>query len=126
MIQTLELLEQYKNLEKIKGPFIPKSRAKDINGFSQKEIMKLIKGDTMKETVNKFKWIITKNSKNQTQNTLYIIRAKLSSKKSKFSFISTRKNFSMNINFSLMNYFQRIRDFILKFQPYMIYMRKSD
>ena len=59
MIQTLELLEQYKNLEKIKGPFIPKSRAKDINGFSQKEIMKLIKGDTMKETVNKFKWIIT-------------------------------------------------------------------
>ena len=43
----------------IKGPFILKSRAKDINGFSQKEIMKLIKGDTMKETVNKFKWIIT-------------------------------------------------------------------
>ena len=71
MIQTLELLEQYKNLEKIKGPFIPKSRAKDINGFSQKEIMKLIKGDTMKETVNKFKWIITEIQ--QKQDAKYLI-----------------------------------------------------
>ena len=50
ILQSLEVIIQDKNSINIPPPAIPKSEAKDINGFGQKEIMKIIVGNNLKET----------------------------------------------------------------------------
>ena len=43
---------------KIPAPSIPQSRARDINGFSQREIMKIIRKDNLQATVIQFKALL--------------------------------------------------------------------
>ena len=66
MIETLNIIKQQIQLDQIDPPHIPRSRAKDQYGFGQRKIIKLIRGESMKETINKLQWLLseTQNSEN--------------------------------------------------------------
>ena len=71
MIETINILKQGIYLEKIDPPYIPKNRAKDQYGFSQRKIIKLIKGENMSETINKLQYLLT-NIQNSESIHLFI------------------------------------------------------
>ena len=45
-------------IENLPPPKIPYSRAKDLNGFSQRELMKIIIGDNLKNTIQRLKYLL--------------------------------------------------------------------
>ena len=71
ILQSLEVIIQDKNSINIPPPAIPKSEAKDINGFGQKEIMKIIVGNNLKETSQKLKNLIHNTSNSENKSLLF-------------------------------------------------------
>ena len=64
----LDIIIQDKSTENIPPPHTPHSRAKDINGFSQRDLINLIKGNNLNDTAINFKKLLSrayasKNSK---------------------------------------------------------------
>ena len=64
MNETLNIIMEHIQLDNVEPPQIPKSRAKDQYGFCQRKIIKLIRGENMKDTIIKLQWLLseTKNS----------------------------------------------------------------
>ena len=64
MNETLNIIMEHIQLDNVEPPHIPKSRAKDQYGFCQRKIIKLIRGENMKDTIIKLQWLLneTKNS----------------------------------------------------------------
>ena len=58
MNKTLDIITKAYDTTNIKPPRTPKSKAKDLYGYSQKNIIELVKAQNLKETIIKFKWII--------------------------------------------------------------------
>ena len=58
MAQLLDMIIDNPSSEQLTPPNIPYSKARDLNGWSQREIMKIIKGNNLKETALNFKIII--------------------------------------------------------------------
>ena len=54
MANLLNMIIQNQKSEHLPLPKIPQSKAKDINGWSQRDIIKIIKGKNLKETAQKF------------------------------------------------------------------------
>ena len=65
MLHTIEIIEAKKQLQSIGPLSIPKSKAKDMNGFSQRNIIKFIHDTNLKITVDKFKYLINMMKNNQ-------------------------------------------------------------
>lgn len=83
ILQSLEVIIQDKNSTNIPPPAIPKSEAKDINGFGQKEIMKIIVGNNLKETSQKLKNLIHNTSNSENKSLLFNNTSKIILKKKK-------------------------------------------
>ena len=49
----LTIITQDNKTKDLAPPFIPQSRARDANGFSQREILKLVRGNSLSETAQK-------------------------------------------------------------------------
>jgi len=83
MLNTLNILKKHKDLKVIEPPPIPKSRAKDQYGFSQKKIIKLIRGQNMDETINKLQWILENTNNCENIDMLFHNISKIILKKKK-------------------------------------------
>lgn len=63
--------------------FIPRSRAKDKKGFTQRELMKIVRGSNLNETAKRFKYILDKLKHNKTNKIIFHNISKLLLKKKK-------------------------------------------
>ena len=63
--------------------FIPRSRAKDKKGFTQRELMKIVRGSNLNETAKRFKYILDKLKHNKTNKIIIHNISKLLLKKKK-------------------------------------------
>lgn len=86
MIKQLNILINDQQTNQIEAPFTPKSRARDTNGFSQKELMGIIKGVNLNSTAQRMKYILEKISQNETKGILIHNKSKLLLKKKKISY----------------------------------------
>ena len=71
------------DINNLPPPDTPKSTAKDKYGFNQKDIMEIIKSQTLKQTILKFQWIIKAATDNNTGALLLHTTSKLLLKKKK-------------------------------------------
>ena len=83
MIKQLNIIINDQQSNQLGPPITPKSRARDANGFSQREIMEIIKGDNLNNTAQRMKYIIEKISKNETKGILIHNKSKQLLKKKK-------------------------------------------
>ena len=81
--QSLDIIIQDEKSKNIPPPSIPKNEAKDINGFGQKEIMKIIVGKNLQETCQKLKNIIQNTLKSENKHLLFHNTSKIILKKKK-------------------------------------------
>ena len=70
LIQLLDIILQDNNTKTTPAPPIPKSNARDINGFNQREIALITNGDNLYETARRAKYILEKSASSQTGNLL--------------------------------------------------------
>ena len=70
MIKQLDIIIKDQTSEQIETPTIPKSRARDINGFNQRELMEIVKGENLNSTAKRMKYIIENLIQNQTKGIL--------------------------------------------------------
>ena len=62
ILETINALNKYILEGNYEAPYIPKSKALDYFGFSHREIIKLVKGKDLKETIEKLKKITNINT----------------------------------------------------------------
>ena len=93
MIQDMQYIAFNQHLfANIQTPFTPKSNAKDINGLSQKTIMKMInnKSKNIVETANNFLLLLEKLKTSQNSNIIIHTTSRIILKKKK------RKNLKLD------------------------------
>ena len=83
MIKQLDIIIKDQTSEQIEAPTIPKSRARDINGFNQRELMEIVKGENLNSTAKRMKYIIENLIQNQTKGILIHNKSKQLLKKKK-------------------------------------------
>ena len=83
LIQLLDIILRDNKAKEIPFPPIPKSTAKDINGFSQREIAQLINGNNLYETALRAKYILEKSISSKTGNLLIHSTSKILLKQKK-------------------------------------------
>ena len=83
MLETLDIIEKKYNTINIKPPIKPKSKAKDIYGISQRQIIELVGSENLKQTINKFKWFISTIIKQQDAKLVIHNTSKIMLKKKK-------------------------------------------
>ena len=95
MAQLLDMIIDNSLSEQLTPPNIPHSKATDLNRWSQREIMKIIKGHYLKETALNFK-IIIKQVFEEDQGELFLHRTSKFFFKMKKDTIESFKKLSMN------------------------------
>ena len=86
MIENMNyIIKQKEKYIKYNSPYIPKSKATDNYGFSQRKIMKLITKENLYETAIKFKTLIEKISTSEGAQYLFNNTSKTILKKKKTS-----------------------------------------
>ena len=83
MQKQMQIIIEDKNTINMISPFIPRSRAKDIKGFTQRELMKIIRGSNLNDTAKRFNYILDKLKHNKTNNIIIHNFSKLLLKKKK-------------------------------------------
>ena len=83
IVRIIDAMLNDNDINNIKTPEIPKSTAKDKYGFNQRDIMNLIRSETMQETISKYRWIIQSATNNKTGALLLHRTSKLLLKKKK-------------------------------------------
>ena len=78
---------QSKDINNISPLDIPKSHAKDKSGFNLKDIMEIIRSQTLKETILKYQWIIKAAADNKSGAFLLHRTSKLLLKKKRNYYI---------------------------------------
>ena len=58
--QIITKLYNTKDIEKLPAPEIPHSKARDLNGFSQRELMKIISIKNLKYSVESFSYLLNR------------------------------------------------------------------
>ena len=90
LIQLLDIILRDNKAKEIPPPPIPKSTAKDINGFSQREIAQLINGNNLYETALRAKYILEKSISSKTGNLLIHSTSKILLKQKKETIQSSK------------------------------------
>jgi len=83
MLKTLDIIEKKYDTTNIKPPIKPKSKAKDMYGISQRQIIELVASENLKQTINKFKWFISTIIKQQDAKLVIHNTSKIMLKKKK-------------------------------------------
>lgn len=83
LITILNKIIEDPTSKNIEPPVIPKSRARDMNGFSQRELIQLIRGNNLNETAIRAKYVIEKAISNPTGNLLIHSTSKILLKQKK-------------------------------------------
>ena len=83
MQEQMQIIIDDRNTVNMIPPFIPRSRAKDIKGFTQRELMKIVRGSNLNETAKRFKYILDKLKHNKTNKIIIHNISKLLLKKKK-------------------------------------------
>ena len=82
LIQKLmQIIIEDSNTINMIPPFIQRSRAKDIKGFTKRELMKIIRGSNLNETAKRFKYILDKMKYNKTNKIIIHNISKLQKKR---------------------------------------------
>ena len=67
----LTIITQDNKTKDLAPPFIPQSRARDANGFSQREILKLVRGNSLSETAQKLINLLSKIYESENSNLFF-------------------------------------------------------
>ena len=83
MHEQMQIIIEDINTINMIPPFIPRSRAKDTKGFTQRELMKIVRGANLKDNAKRFKYILDNLKNNKTSKILIHNLSKLLLKKKK-------------------------------------------